>query len=118
MPTPNLPRCFHIVGVTVAVFALTVAFVGTGFAFPTTVGLLINPHSAIGAIGMTIAYGICLILLVVLIVAIPMCVAALIRNPAMRVAGSLGIVGIGLVAVALLGILAIPAVSAAFHLMV
>jgi hypothetical protein len=109
-PTSALPRSFSIVCIASALFAMLVAFTAVGFAFPQSVGILINPHSSIGSIGMTIIVGICFILFGVQLVYIWKSVAAIIRNSAIRLPKAIAILGMGLAVEAALGLVVIPVI--------
>jgi cation transport ATPase len=103
----NNHRALQAVRTAVMVFAVTLAFVIAGFAAPTTVGQLINPHSNEGSKGMTAVFGVFLLILLVLLVSLPISIAGLVREPASRSKASFSLVVIGTIIAMFLGFTAV-----------
>ena len=104
-----IPRSLRLVKWANVALVVALCVLALGLAAPSTLGQLINPHSAIGVPGMT-AVGLTLATAgPILIGSLPFAAVALVRNPLLRTSGSLAVVSVGaVVSVLLVGILLLP----------
>jgi hypothetical protein len=103
MADASVRRMFRIVKYATGAFVISVLIVAAGFAFPQTIGLLINPHAQFGGIGLFALLIMDTIVFVILAFCLPYSVRILVRDKGARTPSLIGVAVIGGIATVIIG---------------